>query len=196
MPDQIGSIHSWNWTSHLALECASHSVRLRSRHSNRTSPWKEETLHGSFKVYISFTQLTATAVPHISVICSYDVFTGKQNLKVPEIFPQDKLYKVGSKAVFCCIMPAGEIFYKMYLIGYNSGSDMHINKISNQTFTLSVQLNQASSSSGIDVICETSKPETGACTYIGCKYDLILCRIFGLWGYNYVLLINTFFCPF
>uniref|UniRef100_A0A3Q3WEB9 Fibronectin type-III domain-containing protein n=1 Tax=Mola mola TaxID=94237 RepID=A0A3Q3WEB9_MOLML len=102
----------------------------------------------------------------MSVTCSYDAFTGKQNLKDPEIFPQDKIYKVGSRVVFCCILPAGEIFYKMYLTGYND-SNMHINKISNQTFTLSVHLNQASSSSGIDVICETSKPDTGASIYIG-----------------------------
>ncbi|XP_078128379.1 oncostatin-M-specific receptor subunit beta-like isoform X2 [Sander vitreus] len=43
-PDQIRSTHSWNWTSYLALECASHSVRLRSRYKNHTSPWNQETL--------------------------------------------------------------------------------------------------------------------------------------------------------
>ncbi|XP_033976150.1 leukemia inhibitory factor receptor-like isoform X2 [Trematomus bernacchii] len=40
--DQIESTHYWNWTSSLALECASHSVRLRSQ----TSPWKEQTIPG------------------------------------------------------------------------------------------------------------------------------------------------------
>ncbi|XP_076019938.1 leukemia inhibitory factor receptor-like [Genypterus blacodes] len=39
-PDQIGSTHSWSWTSHLLTECT--SVRLRSRYKSHTGPWLHE----------------------------------------------------------------------------------------------------------------------------------------------------------
>ncbi|KAM9322394.1 oncostatin-M-specific receptor subunit beta-like isoform 2-T2 [Pholidichthys leucotaenia] len=53
-PAQIRSRHSWNWTSHLPLECAFHSVRLRSQYGNYTSQWKEERIRkqsGGFRVF-------------------------------------------------------------------------------------------------------------------------------------------------
>lgn len=40
--EEIGSTHSWNWTSHLALECAPHLIRLRSRYNGQ---WKQEQTH-------------------------------------------------------------------------------------------------------------------------------------------------------
>ncbi|XP_047426664.1 leukemia inhibitory factor receptor-like isoform X2 [Mugil cephalus] len=52
--NQSGSSHSWKWKSSLPLECASHSVRLRFRYNNYTSPWtQEQTLPGStrYRVY-------------------------------------------------------------------------------------------------------------------------------------------------
>ncbi|XP_073334429.1 oncostatin-M-specific receptor subunit beta-like [Pagrus major] len=81
MPDQIGSSHSWNWISPFALECFSHSVRIRSRYNKQTSPWKQEHTH-----------------------------PGMENLKRPGVYPKDRFFEVGSNFTFCCILPAGEIF--------------------------------------------------------------------------------------
>ncbi|XP_044030554.1 leukemia inhibitory factor receptor-like isoform X2 [Siniperca chuatsi] len=136
-PDQIGSTHSWNWTSHLALECASHSVRLSSRYKNHTSPWKQEQ-----------------SLP------------GIENLKDLEVFPRDKLFKVGSNVTFCCVLPVGQLFSKMYLTGYEGGY-MNTTQISNQTYALTVHLNRASKESCTDVKCQAHKADNGACAYIG-----------------------------
>ncbi|KAM4635149.1 leukemia inhibitory factor receptor-like [Polymixia lowei] len=40
-PDQARSTHSWNWTSPVALECDSYSVKLSSRYKNITSQWNQ-----------------------------------------------------------------------------------------------------------------------------------------------------------
>ncbi|KAM9841122.1 leukemia inhibitory factor receptor-like [Aulostomus maculatus] len=137
-PDQIGSTHSWKWTSHLALECASHSVKLRSRFQTHTSPWKlQQTLPG----------------------------TG--NFGEPEVFPKDKLFKVGSRATFCCVVPTGEVFDKMYLNGYRSTKNDTTQSISNQTYALTLHLNQASTHSCTDVMCRTTTSDNGACAHIG-----------------------------
>ncbi|XP_030284060.1 leukemia inhibitory factor receptor-like isoform X2 [Sparus aurata] len=45
MRDQIGSPHSWSWTSPFALECFRHSVGIRSRYNQQTSQWKQEDIH-------------------------------------------------------------------------------------------------------------------------------------------------------
>ncbi|KAM6984858.1 leukemia inhibitory factor receptor-like [Aplochiton taeniatus] len=39
IPEFIGQNHQWNWTSPMPLECASHSVRLRSTYKNLISQW-------------------------------------------------------------------------------------------------------------------------------------------------------------
>ncbi|TDH01745.1 hypothetical protein EPR50_G00165790 [Perca flavescens] len=135
-PDQIGSTHSWNWTSYLALECASHSVRLRSRYKNHTSQWKQETRPG-------------------------------HETSKAQVYPKDKLFQVGSTATFCCVLPAGEVFGKMSLPEYSS-ADMNTTRISNQTYALTVHLNQASKYSCTDVKCELIPDVVyGACAYIG-----------------------------
>ncbi|AWP14867.1 putative leukemia inhibitory factor receptor-like [Scophthalmus maximus] len=116
-PDQIGSTHFWNWTSHLALECVSHSVRLSSRYKNHASPLKlEETL------------------------------PGKENSAEPEVYPRDRIIKVGSNVTFCCVLPAGQTFERMYVTGYSTNVDA--TKISNRTYALTVHLTQTTS-----VIC-------------------------------------------
>ncbi|XP_034752110.1 leukemia inhibitory factor receptor-like isoform X2 [Etheostoma cragini] len=125
-PDQIGSTHSWNWTSYLALECASHSVRLSSRYKNHTSPWNQETLRG--------------------------------------VYPKDTFFRVDSTVTFCCVLPAGEVFDKMYVSGYGSAGKH--TRISNQTYALTIHLNKASEHSCTDVKCEL-KGVYGACAYIG-----------------------------
>nr|XP_020456650.1 leukemia inhibitory factor receptor-like [Monopterus albus] len=137
MPDQIGSTHFWNWSSHLSLECTSHSVRLRTRHKNYTSPWKQE---------------------HIA--------PRKDNSEKPMVYPQDRVFKVGSRVTFCCVLPAGDVLDKMYLTGSNN-VNMNTTKISNQTYALTVYLNQPSKASCTDVRCESKTSDSGACVYIG-----------------------------
>ncbi|XP_042251445.1 leukemia inhibitory factor receptor-like isoform X1 [Thunnus maccoyii] len=140
-PDQIGSTHSWNWKPHLPLECASHSVRLSSRYKNRTSPWKQEQTH-----------------------------PGIGNPKTPEVFPRDRVFKVGSRATFCCVVPVGDTFDRMDISRY-SGTYMNTTKISNQTYALTINLDQASNTYCTDVKCHTKTQENGACAYIGYPPD-------------------------
>ncbi|XP_074474044.1 leukemia inhibitory factor receptor-like isoform X2 [Sebastes fasciatus] len=125
MPDQIGSTHSWNWTSYLALECASHSVRLSSRHKNHKSPWKQE-----------------------------QTLPGMETSERPEVFPRDKMFMIGSRVTFCCVLPAGKVFKKMYLSEYSS-ANMNATTISNQTHALTVLLNQLQKYDTFIVYCET-----------------------------------------
>uniref|UniRef100_UPI0037E8028C leukemia inhibitory factor receptor-like n=1 Tax=Semicossyphus pulcher TaxID=241346 RepID=UPI0037E8028C len=132
--EQIGSTHSWNWTSHLALECASHSVKISSRYNDQRSPWTQEK-----------------------------TLPGRNPPKEPEVFPRDKLFAVGSRVTFCCILPAGKVFTKLYVTGYN-GSNMETTKVNNQTYALTVLLDRPSKFSCTDVKCQT--PDYGACAYI------------------------------
>ncbi|XP_074545851.1 leukemia inhibitory factor receptor-like [Halichoeres trimaculatus] len=90
MLEQIGLTHSWNRTSSLPLECVSHTVKIRSRYNNYTSPWVQENL------------------------------PGRGASSQPEVYPKNKLYAVNSKVTFCCILPAGEELEKIYLSAYNS----------------------------------------------------------------------------
>ncbi|XP_029940828.1 leukemia inhibitory factor receptor-like [Salarias fasciatus] len=130
---------SWNWTSHLSLDCAPHSVRLRSRYDNQTSPWKQEQ-----------------KVP------------GTRALK-KRVFPRDRVFQAGSKATFCCVVPAGQSFDHMYLSGYE-GAEMNTSEISDQTYGLTLLLEQPSELC-VDVKCQTNTTSYGACTYIGYPPD-------------------------
>lgn len=124
---------------------------------------------------------------------NFSLFCGFAETEIsnkPEVFPRDRIFKVGSRVTFCCIVPKGGDSPKMFLSEYND-SNMNITKISSQTYTLTVDLNQASpSSSGTDVFCETSQEMNGACAYIGCKYNK--CRSLLFWRYEF--LINTGSC--
>ncbi|XP_019114161.1 leukemia inhibitory factor receptor isoform X1 [Larimichthys crocea] len=140
-PEQIGSTHSWNWTSHLALECASHSVRLRSRYKNQTSSWKHEQKSPEIKT-----------------------------LQEGEVFPKDRVFKVGSTVTFCCVLPEGILFNKMYLNRFESNTT----QISNQTYAMTVRLEKAATPSCAIVTCELSdrnKRSPKACVYIGYPPD-------------------------
>lgn len=86
--DQIGSSHSWSWTSYLPVMCASHSVRITFRYKNHTGLWTEKTLPGQ--------------EPSEEIL----------------IFPQDNVFEVGSRATFCCIIPLQNTFRKMSLDNY------------------------------------------------------------------------------
>lgn len=134
-PAQMGSTHSWKWTSHLPLQCASHSVRLRSRHNNQSSPWMQETLSG----------------------------TQKNDIR---LFPEDKLLEVNSTVSFCCIVPKGKSFIRMYLEQYK-GTIINTTQISEHVHTLTVRLDQESESWS-NVICETTGGGyNGACFHAG-----------------------------
>ncbi|XP_074474045.1 leukemia inhibitory factor receptor-like isoform X1 [Sebastes fasciatus] len=141
MPDQIGSTHSWNWTSYLALECASHSVRLSSRHKNHKSPLKQE-----------------------------QTLPGMETSERPEVFPKERAFMIGSRVTFCCVLPAGKVFKKMYLSEYSS-ANMNATTISNQTHALTVLLNQLPKSSSINVFCETKDNRNGAVVFVGYPPD-------------------------
>ncbi len=109
------------------------------------------------------------------IMSYYYAFAGMENSKRPEVFPRDKVFKVGSTVTFCCILPVGESLSQMYLTEYNA-TNMNATNISNQTYSLTVHLNQASKESGTDVICENTKnSDNGATVFIGCKYELALC---------------------
>ncbi|XP_034459078.1 leukemia inhibitory factor receptor-like [Hippoglossus hippoglossus] len=144
-PDQIGSPHIWEWTSHVALECDSHSVILSVRYKNYTSPRRQE-----------------------------ETLPGMKNSKGPEVYPRDKVFEVGSRATFCCVLPAGGTFNHMYLVGYNR-SDGNITQINNQTYSLTIVLNQPSPPSGTDVKCEATiqhrQTDNGATAFIGYPPD-------------------------
>uniref|UniRef100_A0A3Q2QQC9 Fibronectin type-III domain-containing protein n=1 Tax=Fundulus heteroclitus TaxID=8078 RepID=A0A3Q2QQC9_FUNHE len=118
MPDDFGSTHSWNWTSYLPLECASHTFRLRSLVQNQMT-------------YI----------------------------KTLQVFPQDAVFDVGSTATFCCIVPDGEKFDKMFLDG-PTGRNMSTTKISEQRYALTLQLEEVPAQ-GVDVLCMTKEPSKG-----------------------------------
>ncbi|XP_053196481.1 leukemia inhibitory factor receptor-like [Scomber japonicus] len=141
-PGQIGFNHSWNWTSDLPLKYASHSVRLRSRYKNYTSEWKQEQT------------ATGTNIP--------------ESIKV---FPRDRLFKVGNRVTFYCVLPVGYSFEKMYL-SRNSGTNMTNTMINNHTYALTVNLSKPPKTSCTDVKCQarTNDNKTddhGACAYIG-----------------------------
>ncbi|XP_035524391.1 leukemia inhibitory factor receptor-like [Morone saxatilis] len=139
--DQIGSTHSWNGTSDLELDCA--SVRLRSRYKNHKSPW-------------------------IEVQTSLEDALIDINKNRTAVFPRDRLIEVGRNVTFCCILPAGHKFKKMYLQrnGYNMDPPYNI---TNQIYALTFHLNQASGDGGDNIICETDKVRStnGASVYTG-----------------------------
>ncbi|XP_072228647.1 oncostatin-M-specific receptor subunit beta-like [Leuresthes tenuis] len=128
-PEQMGSTHSWNWTSRFPLECAAHSVRLSSQRDKRT---EERTL------------------PEIS------------SSKRRNIYPQDKYFEVGSLATFCCFVPVGERFERMYPSG-NDGRNVSTIQISNQTHALTVRFGR---DTAVDVKCKTSGGVYGASAFI------------------------------
>ncbi|XP_044189779.1 leukemia inhibitory factor receptor-like isoform X2 [Thunnus albacares] len=92
------------------------------------------------------------------------------NPKTPEVFPRDRVFKVGSRATFCCVVPVGDTFDRMDISRY-SGTYMNTTKISNQTYALTINLDQASNTYCTDVKCHTKTQENGACAYIGYPPD-------------------------
>nr|XP_019961882.1 PREDICTED: leukemia inhibitory factor receptor-like [Paralichthys olivaceus] len=141
-PDQIGSSHLWRWTSHVALECVSHSVRLSVRFKNFTSPRTQEwTLPGK-----------------------------EHDSENPEVYPRDRVFEVGSRATFCCVLPAGGSYHNMK-VSDNTSSDVNIRPVNNQTYLLTVVLNHISTTSCTDIICEAmiqnEQRDNGACAFIG-----------------------------
>ncbi|KAM4527365.1 leukemia inhibitory factor receptor-like isoform 1-T2 [Odontesthes bonariensis] len=130
-PERIGSTHSWSWTSRFPLECATHSVRLTSRYNNHTRPRSQERT------------LSGITSPKIRV------------------YPQDRYFEVGSVATFCCFVPDGQSFEKMYLSGYRS-INTSIMEIRNQTYALSFSFHREEI---LDVKCKTNLGGYGATTF-------------------------------
>ncbi|GLD51806.1 leukemia inhibitory factor receptor-like protein [Lates japonicus] len=85
------------------------------------------------------------------------------------VYPRNRVFKVGSRVTFRCVLSAGQIFDKMYLTGYND-PDMKTEMISNQTYALTVHLNKPSNSTCTDVKCHIQHVDTtkyGTCAHIG-----------------------------
>uniref|UniRef100_A0AAV2LRT9 Fibronectin type-III domain-containing protein n=1 Tax=Knipowitschia caucasica TaxID=637954 RepID=A0AAV2LRT9_KNICA len=89
--DHAGSGHSWRWTSSVPLECATHSIQIRSKCGELSSDWITETLPG----------LEPTAEI--------------------QVFPQDSVFEVGSRVTFCCIVPTTKPFKEMTVRNYVDG---------------------------------------------------------------------------
>lgn len=165
MPEQMGGNHSWTWTSHLPLECAPQSVTLTYWYNN-TSSRAKQTLPGRFSlislrfivVFIAFSLLPSFS----SIVC-----VGVQFSKV-ELFPKDKVFRVGSEATFCCMVPPGDSFTNMS-IDDKSGTNMGIGRISSQVYAMTVLFKDARGSL-IDVTCETNKTDAGTGTVVDCEY--------------------------
>ncbi|XP_051907296.1 leukemia inhibitory factor receptor-like [Hippocampus zosterae] len=136
-PDQMGSPHSWSWSPHLALECAPFTLKLRSRSHGRTSPWQLERIG-----------------------------PGHAHSLSPEVYPRDKVFRVGTQATFCCVLPTGQALITLNVSG-DSSSNWVRRKIGNRTHSLTVDLVKGSVESGANVICETQTEHNGACAYIG-----------------------------
>ncbi|XP_077593367.1 leukemia inhibitory factor receptor-like [Stigmatopora nigra] len=145
--NKIGSTHSWNWSSHLPFECASHTVKLRSRSGTHKSQWKQEQ-----------------TIPD-----------GRNEFTRPEVYPRDKVFGVGSRATFCCVLPMDQAFDKLFISGHDS-KNWELSNISSQVHVLTVDLNWASTTSCTNVICEAVNDknivvDNGACAYIGYPPD-------------------------
>ncbi|XP_072310968.1 leukemia inhibitory factor receptor-like [Eucyclogobius newberryi] len=136
MADRMGSSHWWSWKSFLPLECASHSVKIRSRSENQSSPWIIQTL------------------------------PGLEPLAEIQVFPQDQVFEVGSRATFCCIIPASQTFSEMSLGSYQD-APFNTSMLNNHTYALTVDLLWPTPLSDADIKCKTDMDENGACAIIG-----------------------------
>ncbi|XP_055369588.1 leukemia inhibitory factor receptor-like isoform X2 [Betta splendens] len=136
-PEQTGEVHVWSWRSPLALECASHSVRISSRYKNQRSPWKLER-----------------TLPALG------------NVLEAVVFPQNDVFRVGSTVTFCCVLPPGAHLKKMSVGGYKD-TDTNTIMISKQTHALTVLLNRISKNSCTNVFCITELLQvSGTCVYV------------------------------
>lgn len=85
----------------------------------------------------------------------------------------DRIFEVGSRFTFCCILQPGGRFHKMYAVGNSTA--VSSTKISNQTYALTVDLRGPSEWCRTNVRCNSD--DHGACVYIGCKYDLFFTEL-------------------
>ncbi|XP_008400590.1 leukemia inhibitory factor receptor-like isoform X2 [Poecilia reticulata] len=133
-PGLVGSAHSWSWTSPLPMDCAAHTVRLRAQIDNQLSrPGQERTLPDEEALYNR------------------------------HVFPQDAVLPAGSSASFCCRVPDGQHFDRMYLDGHTGNTT----KISERRYALTVRLKPVVEF-GATVLCETkSGRRFGSTVHIG-----------------------------
>lgn len=121
--------HHWHWISPLPLQCLSQSVRLRHNNANEWTELRNVTDSGS----------------------DYS--------NLPKIYPEDdiaKVYPVGSKQKFCCIIPYGSILKELT---YNSQPVK--STCVGQTCLLDLVM-EPTSTSGYDIICVVNKTTSNA----------------------------------
>lgn len=131
---------------------------------------KEALIHNS-KCLVSIIGMSLvfrSSMLTLFTVYHHCAFAGKQSSKTYNVYPRDRVFAAGSTATFCCILPAGEHFDKMYLTGYD-GTNIGVTNISHQIYTLTVNLTDASAGC-IQVNCKTNTNHYGACTFVGGKY--------------------------
>nr|XP_015798877.2 oncostatin-M-specific receptor subunit beta [Nothobranchius furzeri] len=139
--DQIGSPHSWNWTSYLPLECASHTVRLEPKPDQAYVSWTEEkTLPGS------------------------------KSSKGREILPQNQVFAVGSVATFCCVVPDGERLSEMYVDFAVSSMNVSRISRQRYVLKVHMEPNWENCVD-VRCITNGTKGKYGACAYVGYPPD-------------------------
>lgn len=130
----------------------------------------------------------------ISNAYSFILLSELKNLTQPQVFPKSKVFMVGSMATFCCVVPVEQSFETGVMSVNFVNSRENTIKISDRTYTLTVNMSQATEQSCINIICQTSKPShSGACAYVGCKYNSEFRKIWGFLEYKYkgILLMNV-----
>lgn len=138
------TIHHWNWTSDLPLECATHSVGLRCYIDDPHFSGRKEWSGWSPLKNISWTP------------------TPNSEAKA---FPQDKVILVGSDITFCCVSPTkvltGQIGKTIHpLIVYGESVAIHIHNIS------------ISENSGTNVVFTTEDNVYGTVVFVGYPPDV------------------------
>ncbi|XP_038133429.1 oncostatin-M-specific receptor subunit beta-like [Cyprinodon tularosa] len=142
-PEDIQLTHSWNWTSYLPLECASHTIRLKSQINNHTGQMElQQTLHGA---------------------------TTSDKAKV---LPDEVVLKVGNIATFCCIVPEGKTFIQI-LLRPAMKTNMNRTRISAHRHALTLQLEEVwNRSVDVECETEEPDGVGGASIYIGYPPDV------------------------
>uniref|UniRef100_A0A3Q3SFC7 LIF receptor subunit alpha a n=1 Tax=Mastacembelus armatus TaxID=205130 RepID=A0A3Q3SFC7_9TELE len=136
--NQVTGRHQWNWTSAVPLECASLSIKIRSRDGETTSKWSNtEILQGS------------------------DHASNKKS----QMFPQDKVQPVGANTTFCCIMGQGKGFGRIHY-GTAVMKATQISTQS-YAVTVVNQGPSSSTGTNVFCLDDSSEPLTGAVVFVG-----------------------------
>lgn len=173
---------SWNSSSLLALDCVSHSVRLRYRFKSNASSWKESQTIGKCWLQGVFGSSTIITVETLMLVCillpdaccvssCFSVIAERTKSHLPVVYPKNECLEVGSTVSFCCIVPEAQNFSKMFVERLNA-SNMNTTKVSSQVYAFTFQANNETGQSCTHIYCYTTKIQS-TCAYFGCEYELV-----------------------